>query len=101
MLQMTTFLADNWDQFVLPRPAVQQGQSEAPDTFPVDGRQYFANTNGANYALPGCYTCHRGYTIPQASVNITELDTLDPDARIVAFPPTLTGLVDTVEQPTE
>ncbi len=101
MLQMTTFLADNWDQFVLPRPAVQEGQSETPATFPVDGRQYFANTNGANYALPGCYTCHRGYTIPQASVNITELDTLDPDAQIVAFPPTLTGLVDTVEQPTE
>ncbi len=84
MLQMTTFLAQNWTRYVLPRPSAQEVTN-----FPLDGQVYYINRDETNYAVPGCYTCHRGNTIPKASLNLADIP--EGETGITLFPPVLTG----------
>lgn len=84
MLQMTTFMAQNWSKYVLPRPSAQELAN-----FPLDGRVYYINRDDANYAVPGCYTCHRGNIIPKPALNFADIP--EGEAGITLFPPLLTG----------
>ncbi len=48
MLLMTTFLADNWNQFALPNQDQQPGGINAPENLPLDGDQYYLQFDGSN-----------------------------------------------------
>ncbi len=84
MLLMTTFMAENWNRYVLPSP-------EQPANVPIENQQYFVNIDDTNYAVPGCYTCHQGNIVPKASINVADLDEMQPDVSYYTFPPVLTG----------
>jgi photosynthetic reaction center cytochrome c subunit len=88
MMLMTTFMANNWNRYVLPRtqPPVQA------ESFPLDGDQYYVSFNETLYPVPGCYTCHRANIVPKAAINTADIP--EGDAGIIVFPPVLTGLAD-------
>ncbi len=91
MLLMTTFLAQNWSSYVLPRAEVQpDANGVQPVSLPLDGNQYYVTIDGANYAVPGCYTCHRGNIVPNAAINTVEIP--EGDAGVTIFPSVLNGL---------
>jgi photosynthetic reaction center cytochrome c subunit len=120
MLLMTTYLAQNWSRYVLPRtqPAVDVNQGEFVDYFysalpttenakPVDraayvDRKYYIQVDqdeSKTFLMPGCYTCHRESNIPKAAIReegreMTEWDiesmTFAED-DIVTFPSVLRG----------
>lgn len=85
MLLMTTFMAQNWSRYVLPRNPQPTGAS-----FPLDGNQYLTNIDGSLYVLPGCYTCHRARSVPRAAINAVDIPA--GDAGVIVLPPALSGL---------
>jgi photosynthetic reaction center cytochrome c subunit len=85
MMLMTTFMAQNWTQYNLPR--VPLPEVEDP---PLDGDQYYIEQGGTYYAIPGCYTCHRGNIVPKTAINAADIP--EGDAGMIVFPSSLTGL---------
>jgi photosynthetic reaction center cytochrome c subunit len=88
MLAMTNHMADTWTSYVLPRADLAEVEEEA---LPHDNRQYYVSLDDKTFALPGCYTCHRGYTIPAATVTKEFLET-QTDGGLTILPPMLRGL---------
>jgi photosynthetic reaction center cytochrome c subunit len=96
MLLMTTFMADNWSRYVLPRSPY--APIDAPENLPLDEQIYYISVQqgsgetatSVDMAVPGCYTCHQGKSVPPASINA--MDIPEGDAGIYTFPPVLTGL---------
>ncbi|NJK81088.1 MAG: photosynthetic reaction center cytochrome c subunit [Chloroflexaceae bacterium] len=85
MMLMTTFMAQNWSRYVLPNPDYQ-GLIDPPDAV---NQQFFLGIDDTVYAVPGCYTCHRGNAIPKASLNIAEIP--EGEAGLILLPPLLRG----------
>lgn len=87
MLLLTTWLTENWTKYnIFPKMNVA-GDGVSPIL--ADGQQYLAPINNQYYAVPGCYTCHRGNAIPRAAINQNAIP--EGDAGIAVFPPTLRG----------
>lgn len=90
MLLMTTFMANNWSNYVLPRADLQPDENGvSPVSMPLDGQQYYVTIDGVTYAVPGCYTCHRANVVPNAAINMVDIE---EQGGVVAFPSTLKGL---------
>ncbi len=119
MLLMTTYLAQNWSRYMLPRtqPAMNVPESAFVDYFysvppttdnaqPVQraayvDRRYYTQVEGeTTFLMPGCYTCHRENNIPKAAIREEgmpladewdiETMTFNPD-NVTVFPPSLRG----------
>jgi photosynthetic reaction center cytochrome c subunit len=96
MLLMTTFMADNWSRYVLPRSPY--APIDAPENLPLDEQIYYISVQqgsgetatSVDMAVPGCYTCHQGMAVPPAAINA--MDIPEGEAGIYTFPPVLTGL---------
>jgi photosynthetic reaction center cytochrome c subunit len=93
MLLMTTFMANNWNTYVLPPSPYSMRPTPAMDELPLVGNQYY-NTYGEGdaatpLALTGCYTCHRANVVPRAAINAANIP--EGEQGIWTFPPVLTG----------
>lgn len=88
MLAMTNAMSDNWKGYMLPRAELQDVED---DDLPRDNRQYYVSIDEKTYALPGCYTCHRGYSVPDASISTAYLEA-QADGGFTILPPMLRGL---------
>jgi photosynthetic reaction center cytochrome c subunit len=85
MLLMTTFMAENWNRYVLPRDV-------SPESLPLDGRLYYVTIDETPYSVPGCYTCHQNNIVPPAAINAADIP--EGEEGIYTFPSVLKGLAD-------
>ncbi|NJP07171.1 MAG: photosynthetic reaction center cytochrome c subunit [Chloroflexaceae bacterium] len=84
MLNMTNWMQGNWGTSgTVPQP-------EEPASFVID-RQHFGVFNENYYAMPGCYTCHRGNLIPPGAINQVDLDTFGENS-ITVLPMAIRGI---------
>ncbi|MEI8166617.1 MAG: photosynthetic reaction center cytochrome c subunit family protein, partial [Chloroflexales bacterium] len=64
MLQMTTYIAQNWTTFgAIPKPAIPTALEGGASKFS------YQTLNGQIYNVPGCFTCHGGVNVPLRSIN--------------------------------
>lgn len=85
MLLLTTWLQQNWARYnIIPADVPVQGPGPL-----LLNQQYLANINDQYFALPGCYTCHRGNAIPKAAINQNDIPA--GEQGVAVFPPALRG----------
>ncbi len=85
MLELTTWLAENWSTYgAIPVATVPTALEGGASRF-----SYRTLGDGQTYNLPGCYTCHRGLSVPRASINQSLIG--EGDAGVVVLPPILRG----------
>ncbi len=82
MMQLTTWLQDNWLNYgSLPKAGVPTELEGGATRFS------YQTLDGQTYNVPGCYTCHGGQIIPRAAL----MNIPDGEAGIVTLPPVLRG----------
>jgi len=82
MLLMTTYLAENWDDY----GAI--AKEDKPESALV-GRVKYLEIDGEWYNVPGCYTCHGRNSIPKSVISTETLQ--DSRQPITILPPSLRG----------